>query len=47
MLLLRHLGQHAVERQDTALARRLAFKAQTAEDQVQIMRQLAIRSHQD
>jgi hypothetical protein len=43
MLLLRHLGEHALEREDEALGRRLQSKAQSAEDQVQIVRQLAIR----
>lgn len=41
MLLLRHLGGHAAE-QEEALARRLALKAQVVEDQVQIVRQLAL-----
>ena len=44
MLLLRHLGRHAAEQHDEPLARRLALKAQIAEDQVQIVRQLALRS---
>lgn len=44
MLLLRHLGSHAADQQDEGLARRLAFKAQAAEDQVQIVRQLALRT---
>lgn len=47
MLLLRHLGGHAAEQQDEALARRLALKAQVAEDEVQIMRQLALRRRQN
>lgn len=44
MLLLRHLGSHAADQQDEGLARRLGFKAQAAEDQVQIVRQLALRT---
>lgn len=44
MLLLRHLGRHAADQRDNALARRLALKAQIAEDQVQIVRQLALRT---
>jgi two-component system chemotaxis response regulator CheB len=43
MLLLRHLGEHAQERSDETLARRLQSKAQSAEDQIQIVRQLAVR----
>jgi two-component system, chemotaxis family, protein-glutamate methylesterase/glutaminase len=43
MLLLRHLGKHAHERQDDELARRLDAKALSAQDQVQIVRQLVIR----
>lgn len=46
MLLLRHLGGHAAEQRDDPLARRLALKAQIAEDQVQIVRQLALRTHE-
>jgi two-component system chemotaxis response regulator CheB len=43
MLLLRHLSEHARAEQDEALAHRLDVKAQNAEDQVQIVRQLVIR----
>lgn len=43
MLLLRHLGEHARTQQDQTLAHRLDVKAQSAEDQVQIVRQLAMR----
>jgi two-component system chemotaxis response regulator CheB len=43
MLLLRHLGKHARSQRDEALAHRLEIKAQNTEDQVQIVRQLAIR----
>ena len=43
MLLLRHLREHARAQQDEALAHRLDVKAQNAEDQVQIVRQLVIR----
>jgi two-component system chemotaxis response regulator CheB len=43
MLLLRHLREHARAQQDAALAHRLDVKAQNAEDQVQIVRQLVIR----
>jgi two-component system chemotaxis response regulator CheB len=46
MLLLRHLGHHAEGQHDETLARRLALKAQIAEDQVQIMRQLAQRNRE-
>ena len=44
MLLLRHLGRHAADQCDDTLARRLALKAQIAEDRVQIVRQLALRT---
>jgi two-component system chemotaxis response regulator CheB len=44
MLLLRHLARHVSEQKNESMARRLASKAQIAEDQVQIMRQLALRS---
>jgi len=43
MLLLRHLGEHARAHQDETLARRLDVKAQNAQDQVQIVRQLVVR----
>lgn len=43
MLLLQHLSRHAGESEDQDLTRRLSFKAQTAEDKVQIVRQLALR----
>ena len=43
MMLLRHLREHARAQQDAALAHRLDVKAQNAEDQVQIVRQLVIR----
>lgn len=43
MLLLRHLGEHAHTQQNEALAHRLSLKAQNAEDQVQIVRQLVTR----
>jgi two-component system chemotaxis response regulator CheB len=43
MLLLRHLGKHAHDRGDEVLAHRLDVKAQNTQDQVQIVRQLAIR----
>jgi two-component system chemotaxis response regulator CheB len=43
MLLLRHLGKHAREQQDATFAHRLEAQALSAEDQVQIVRQLAIR----
>ena len=42
-MLLRHLREHARAQQDEVLAHRLDVKAQNAEDQAQIVRQLVIR----
>lgn len=42
MILLRHLARHALQQQDTLLSKQLETRAQTAQDQVQIMRQMAL-----
>jgi two-component system chemotaxis response regulator CheB len=42
LLLLQHLGRHAAAQGEADLARRFSTKAQTADDNVQIVRQLAL-----